>query len=89
MYVSIKVVWQPGHRGATTTVLEPAGGELMHAMHPEAGPTGATLCGLEATRVERSWSSVTLPDRCARCQVVIDQDEIDLRDGSPVLEADG
>ena len=47
-YVSTKVVWQPGHRGASTTVLEPAEGEVLHAMRPATGLRGATMCGVAA-----------------------------------------
>ncbi len=82
VYVATKVVWQPGHpgrRGVSTTVLEPADGELLHAMHPAAGLRGATMCGIEATRVERSWSMVTRLEKCLPCQDAIDRDVIDLR----------
>ncbi len=79
VYVSTTVVWQPGHRGASTTVLEPADGELLHAMRPATGMRGETMCGLEATRLERSWSTVTPLEKCSRCQDVIDHDVIDLR----------
>lgn len=78
-YVSTKVVWQPAHRGASTTVLEPAHGERLHAMHPEAGATGLTMCGVGATRVEGSWSAVTQFERCSPCAEAIDPYAIDLR----------
>ena len=87
VYVATKVVWQPGHRRASTTVLEPADGELLHAMHPAAGPRGATMCGVEATRLERSWSTVTRLEKCLSCQDAIDKDVIDLRP-LPALEPD-
>jgi hypothetical protein len=96
LYVSTKVVWQPGHRGASTTVLEPAAGELLHAMQPAAGMRGVTMCGVDATRLQRSWRTVTLVEKCARCQEAVDraavdraavhEDVIDLRSGLPALE---
>jgi hypothetical protein len=79
MYVSTKVVWQPGHRGASTTVLEPAEGEVLHAMHPATGLRGATMCGVEATTVRGSWSADTPLAKCVPCQNAIDRDVIDLR----------
>lgn len=79
MYVSTKVVWQPGHRGASTTVLEPAEGEVLHAMHPATGLRGATMCGVAATRVEGSWSAITPFERCSACAEAIDPYAIDLR----------
>ena len=48
-------------------------------MRPEAGATGATMCGVEATRVEGSWSAVTPFERCSPCEEAIDADAIDLR----------
>ena len=80
IYISTKVVWQPGHRGASTTVLEPADGELLHAMHPATGLRGPTMCGIDATRVKGSWSAETALEKCASCQMAIDQDVIDLRE---------
>ena len=78
MYVSTKVVWQPAQIVASTTVLEPADGEPLHAMHPEAGTTGATMCGIEATRVEGSWSAVAPLEKCEPCEKAVDG-VIDLR----------
>ncbi len=79
MFFSTKVVWQPGHRGASTTVLEPADGEVLHAMHSATGLRGPTMCGVEATRVRGSWSADTPLEKCGLCQNAIDQDVIDLR----------